>query len=201
MPTGRIDMSYLLIPLPQLASVPRFTGRCAENSRRNREALNISAGQGPYGDAGKTVGAAHVGSNQKLATTCENGLLAADSRLCGPFLICRLVCRLVLSRCRCCGAVHRRIADVVRAAERSVRTVDHPLTAPLEPVFRLDIPGEAGVDIPGPRCRLPGFSLGGAGTVALTWGVVRREPDCRLGVRVRRARFRHSCAELRACSG
>ena len=33
----------------------------------------------------KTVGSAYVGSNQTPATTCEDGPLAGNSRLCGPF--------------------------------------------------------------------------------------------------------------------
>src|SRR6266436_1156150 len=52
----------------------------------------------------KTVGSAYVGSNPTPATTCENGPLARNSRLCGPFLLCPVVCHLVslrsgVSRC------------------------------------------------------------------------------------------------------
>ena len=46
-----------------------------------------------YGAAGavtvcKTVGSAYVGSNPTPATTCENGPLAVNSRLGGPFPSC-----------------------------------------------------------------------------------------------------------------
>jgi hypothetical protein len=51
----------------------------------------------------KTVGSAYVGSNPTPATTCEDGPLAGDSRLCGPFFLCPVVCRLVSLR----GAVSR----------------------------------------------------------------------------------------------
>jgi len=52
----------------------------------------------------KTVGSAYVGSNPTPATTCGNGPLAADSRLCGPFFLCPVMCHLValggaVSRC------------------------------------------------------------------------------------------------------
>jgi len=43
----------------------------------------------------KTVGSAYVGSNPTPATTCENGPLAAETRLCGPFLLCPGACHLV----------------------------------------------------------------------------------------------------------
>ncbi len=46
----------------------------------------------------KTVGSAYVGSNPTPATTCENGPLARNSRLCGPFLLCPVVCHLVALR-------------------------------------------------------------------------------------------------------
>ena len=46
----------------------------------------------------KTVGSAYVGSNPTPATTCENGPLAGNSRLCGPFLLCPVVCHLVALR-------------------------------------------------------------------------------------------------------
>src|SRR5580693_2703917 len=78
----------------------------------------------PKGAVCKTVGSAYVGSNPTPATTCENGPLAANSRLCGPFLLCPAMCHLValraaVSRCprtysgrdSCPGAVgaHRRL--------------------------------------------------------------------------------------------
>jgi len=46
----------------------------------------------------KTVGSAYVGSNPTPATTCENGPLAGKSRLCGPFLLCPVMCHLVALR-------------------------------------------------------------------------------------------------------
>jgi len=42
----------------------------------------------------KTVGSAYVGSNPTPATTCRNGPLAGNSRLCGPFLLCPVMCHL-----------------------------------------------------------------------------------------------------------
>ena len=52
----------------------------------------------PKGAVCKTVGSAYVGSNPTPATTCENGPLARNSRLCGPFLRCPVVCHLVALR-------------------------------------------------------------------------------------------------------
>jgi hypothetical protein len=74
----------------------------------------------------KTVGSAYVGSNPTPATTCENGPLAGNSRLCGPFFSAPPC--VTLSRCRSsCCAVHGRImAHSGRASVlfgRSVRTV------------------------------------------------------------------------------
>ena len=43
----------------------------------------------------KTVGYAFGGSNPPPATTCENGPLAGNSRLCGPCPRCPAVCHLV----------------------------------------------------------------------------------------------------------
>src|SRR5262249_27570258 len=43
----------------------------------------------------KTVGSAYVGSNPTPATTCENALLAANSRASGAFLLGPGVCHLV----------------------------------------------------------------------------------------------------------
>jgi hypothetical protein len=63
----------------------------------------------------KTVGSAYVGSNPTPATTCENGPLAGNSRLGGPFF--SVPPCVTLSRCRSsCCAVHGRMADGVRAA-------------------------------------------------------------------------------------
>src|SRR6266568_5504876 len=52
----------------------------------------------PKGAVCKTVGSAYVGSNPTPATTCENGPLAGNSRLCGLFLLCPVVCHLVALR-------------------------------------------------------------------------------------------------------
>ena len=52
----------------------------------------------PKGAVCKTVGSAYVGSNPTPATTCENGPLAGNSRLCGPFLLCPVACHLVALR-------------------------------------------------------------------------------------------------------
>jgi hypothetical protein len=52
----------------------------------------------PKGAVCKTVGSAYVGSNPTPATTCENGPLAGNSRLSGPFLLCPVVCHLVALR-------------------------------------------------------------------------------------------------------
>src|SRR5579871_5643567 len=52
----------------------------------------------PKGAVCKTVGSAYVGSNPTPATTCENGPLARNFRLCGPFLLCPSVCHLVALR-------------------------------------------------------------------------------------------------------
>ena len=53
---------------------------------------------GAGGACCKTVGSAYVGSNPTPATTCRNGPLARNSRLCGPFLLCPVVCHLVALR-------------------------------------------------------------------------------------------------------
>ena len=64
----------------------------------------------PKGAVCKTVGYAFGGSNPPPATSCENGPLAANCRLCGPF--CLVPPCVTLCRCRplCCG-VHGHIAD------------------------------------------------------------------------------------------
>jgi hypothetical protein len=43
----------------------------------------------PKGTVCKTVGSAYVGSNPTPATTRKDGPLAGNSRLCGPFLLCK----------------------------------------------------------------------------------------------------------------
>jgi hypothetical protein len=86
-----------------------------------------------------TVGSAYVGSNPTPITTCENGPLAAETRLWGPFLLCPAMCRSVslrvdVSRCprthsgrrpgrqdgRCApSAVSRTATDMVRGGAHS----------------------------------------------------------------------------------
>src|SRR5580698_11441968 len=82
----------------------------------------------PKGTVCKTVGSAYVGSNPTPATTCGNGPLAGNSRLCGPFSFVPMC--VTLSRCRpsCCG-VHGRIADDVRACRAVGVTAGFPRTA------------------------------------------------------------------------
>ena len=76
----------------------RIHGRIADGGSLNRASERISAGQRGVTRTGgaccKTVGSAYVGSNPTPATTCENGPLAGNSRLCGPFLLCPVVCHL-----------------------------------------------------------------------------------------------------------
>ncbi len=70
----------------------------------------------------KTVGSAYVGSNPTPATTCENGPLAVNSRLSGPFPSCH-PCIMMCHRESMCRGVHGRIADGFRVPGRSVHTV------------------------------------------------------------------------------
>jgi hypothetical protein len=81
----------------------------------------------PKGAVCKTVGSAYVGSNPTPATTCENGPLAADSRLCGPFVLCPAVCHLVtpratMSRCPRTYSGRRPCARTVSAPSAVLRT-------------------------------------------------------------------------------
>jgi len=80
----------------------RIHGRIADGGSLNRASERISAGQRGVTRTGgaccKTVGSAYVGSNPTPATTCEDGPLAGNSRLCGPFLLCPVVCHLVALR-------------------------------------------------------------------------------------------------------
>jgi hypothetical protein len=77
-----------LRPADQAHSEPTDATRTKRefHAARNGE----TAGQRHSGGQGwapcKTVGFAFGGSNPPPATTCVNGLLAADTRLCGPFL-------------------------------------------------------------------------------------------------------------------
>src|ERR1017187_10422888 len=90
----------------------------------------------------KTVGSAYVGSNPTPATTCGNGPLAGNSRLCGPFF--SFTGCVTLSRWGAlCRGVHGRIADGIRAPGRSVPTVgcftDGHGRGRASGVFRLDV--------------------------------------------------------------
>ena len=76
----------------------------------------------------KTVGSAYVGSNPTPATTCENGPLAGNSRLCGPFCTvppCVGLCR----RRAACGGGYGRMADEIRAGRAVGVTAGFPRTA------------------------------------------------------------------------
>src|ERR1700692_2373483 len=102
-----------MAPLVTLAtrswpSVRRYSGRCravgvatARDVRysslccRRSTAVHGRLPEWPKGTVCKTVGSAYVGSNPTPATTCENGPLAGNSRPCGPFLLCLVVCHLV----------------------------------------------------------------------------------------------------------
>ncbi len=69
--------------------------RGMSTGRRRRRVTSTQVTSHASATAGmdcKTVGFAYPGSNPGPATTCENGLLAGDSRLCGPFLLCPVVC-------------------------------------------------------------------------------------------------------------
>jgi len=107
----------------------RKRGNPRQQPTRTRRRFHANATI-PDEDGCKTVGSAYVGSNPTPATTCENGPLAVDSRLCGPFSSCPAVCHLVtlqvpVSRCprthsgrrpaaRTVG-VHRRLSTDGRA--------------------------------------------------------------------------------------
>jgi hypothetical protein len=84
------------------------TRRPRTAAARNRASKRVRAGQRGVTRAEragcKTVGSAYVGSNPTPATTCEDGPLAANSRLGGPFFLCAAMSHLValrtaLSRC------------------------------------------------------------------------------------------------------
>jgi hypothetical protein len=114
----------------------------------------------------RAVGYAFGGSNPSPATTCENGPLAGNSRLGGPFFFVPPC--VTLSRCRplCCGA-HGHIADGIPARERYAWT----LLARIWPAHGaqvlnrrarsgLTFAAESSVHFPAPGC-CPGVSVGG----------------------------------------
>ena len=80
----------------------RVHGHPADGSVQGTDLGRICAGQRNAARTGGrrsvTAGSAYVGSNPTPATTCETGPLAADKRLCGLFLLCPVVCRLVALR-------------------------------------------------------------------------------------------------------
>ena len=140
-----------------LPSPPR-TDAWRTAAARNPASQRISAVQPDEPRVGatgcKTVGSAYVGSNPTPATTCGNGPVAGNSRLCGPFSF--VPACVILSRCRpSCCAVHGRIADGRPCCQdgryaplgRSVRTVGvhrrlfhgRPRTGRASAVFRLDV--------------------------------------------------------------
>ena len=97
-----------------------------------------ACGSGGRRAACKTVGSAYVGSNPTPATTCENGPLAGNSRLGGPFPSCHVLyqgvsLRVDVSRCprtysgrrryRSRGRGHRRFSTDGhgRARQRAVQ--------------------------------------------------------------------------------
>ena len=89
----------------------------------------------------KTVGSAYVGSNPTPATTCENGPLAGNSRLRGPFPLCPGMCHLValrtaVSRCPRTYSGRRRCPGTVGAHRRLFH--GRPRTGRASGVFRLD---------------------------------------------------------------
>src|SRR6201981_1176591 len=82
----------------------------------------------PKGAVCKTVGSAYVGSNPTPATTCENGSLAGNSRLGGPFPPCHALyqgvsLRVDVSRCP------RTYSGRRRYRSRGRDTVGFPRTA------------------------------------------------------------------------
>src|SRR5580698_5377505 len=81
---------------------PAAHGRTADGGGRGRASNGVCAGQRRVARAEragcKTVGSAYVGSNPTPATTCRNGPLAANSRLCRPFLF--VPACVTFSRCR-----------------------------------------------------------------------------------------------------
>ncbi len=100
------------VPRPSVArTAPGIRRPRTHSGRRRRPKSRLDAR--PCWSAGvtraersgcKTVGSAYVGSNPTPATPCENGPLAGNSRLCGPFFRCPVMCHRValggaVSRC------------------------------------------------------------------------------------------------------
>src|SRR6267154_2101932 len=96
----------------------------------------------PKGAVCKTVGSAYVGSNPTPATTCENGPLAVNSRLGGPFVLCPGVCHLValwggVARCPRTHSGRRQGLITVGAHRRLFH--GRPRTGRASSVFRLTV--------------------------------------------------------------
>ena len=126
-------------------------------------AARCSAGRG---SVCKTVGSAYVGSNPTPATTCENGPLAGNSRLCGPFLLCPVMCHLValyvtVSRCPRTYSGRRRAARTV-GIHRRLSTDGHGRAAPVA-CSGLTCAAESSVHSPVSARRPVASSRGGAG--------------------------------------
>src|SRR2546430_15374610 len=90
----------------------------------------------------KTVGSAYVGSDPTPATTCENGPLAVNSRLGGPFVLCPGVCHLValwggVARCPRTHSGRRQGLITVGAHRRLFH--GRPRTGRASSVFRLTV--------------------------------------------------------------
>ena len=83
----------------------------------------------------KTVSSAYVGSNPTPATPWGNGPLAGNSRLCGPFLLCPVMCHLVplwtaVSRCPRTYSGRRSAARTV-GVHRRLSTDGHGRAVPV----------------------------------------------------------------------
>ena len=90
----------------------------------------------------KTVGSAYVGSNPTPATTCENGPLARNSRLCGPFVLCPVVCHLVALRdgvSRCPRTYGGRDSCPITVGAHRRLFHGRPRTGRVGGVLRLDV--------------------------------------------------------------
>jgi hypothetical protein len=108
----------------------------------------------PKGAVCKTVGSAYVGSNPTPATTCENGPLARNSRLCGPFLLCPVVCHLVALRAavsRCPRTYGGRVWCPVTVGAHRRLFHGRPRTGRAGGMYRLYARRSAGSRYPGDR--------------------------------------------------
>jgi hypothetical protein len=140
-------------------------GRVADGGGPGSRLKRVCAGQGCVARfrraVCKTVGSAYVGSNPTPATTCENGPLARNSRLCGPFLLCPVVCHLVALRAAVsrCPRTHsgRDSCPITVGAHRRLFH-GRPRTGRAGGMFRLDVPPVSRACIPRVPVRRPGDS-------------------------------------------